>query len=100
MRIVWTLIKVAIGLAIAIPVGILALAVAAGVLGTLVGLAVLTLKLACLGLIGYGAYRLVRSILTPARKAPAAPAREIPAPDPYYDAAVRELDAELDHRSR
>jgi hypothetical protein len=61
MRIIWTLFKVILGLAIAIPVGILALALMAGVLGTLVGLAILTLKLACLGLVGYGLFRIARS---------------------------------------
>jgi hypothetical protein len=95
MRILWTLFKVILGLAIAIPVGILALALMAGVLGTLVGLAVLTLKLLCLGLIAYGAYRLGRLMFgSPVRMRPA-PVRPISAPDPYYEAAVRELNAEL-----
>ena len=46
MRILWTLLKVIIGLAIAIPLGIIALVMAVGILGRLLGLAVLTLKLA------------------------------------------------------
>ena len=59
MRILWTLLKVIIGLAIAIPLGILALALTVGVVGTLVGLAFLTLKLAVVGFLGY-AFRLLR----------------------------------------
>jgi len=100
MRILLTLFKVILGLAIAIPVGILVLAVTAGILGALVGIAVLALKLACFGLIGYGLYRVARSVFAPARKVAPRPAFELPAPDPYYEAAVRELDAELGGRSR
>jgi hypothetical protein len=72
----------------------------AGVLGALVGLAVLALKLACLGLVGYGLYRVARFVLVPGRKVAPRPVFELPAPDPYYEAAVRELDAELGGRSR
>lgn len=100
MRIIWTLFKVILGLAIAIPVGILALALMAGVVGTLVGLAILTLKLACLGLVGYGLFRLARMVFAPAPKISPATVRSIPAPDPYYEAAMRDLDAELGGRSR
>jgi threonine/homoserine/homoserine lactone efflux protein len=100
MRILWTLLKVVIGLAIAVPLGVLALAVTLGVLGTLFGLAILTLKLACVALVGYGAFRLLRRVLgrSPGVRTRAAP--ELPAPDPYYRAAIRELDAELGHSVR
>ena len=101
MRILWTLFKVIIALAIAIPVGILALALTAGLVGTLVALAVLTLKLVCLGLAGYGLYRLARFMFAPARtvrETPAVPT--LSAPDPYYQAALRELDSELGGRGR
>jgi hypothetical protein len=101
MRILWTLFKVILGLAIAIPVGILALALMAGVVGTLVGLAIVTLKLACLALVGYGLFRVARFMFAPAAKTPrAAPMREIPAVDPYYEAAMRDLDAEIERRPR
>jgi hypothetical protein len=100
MRIFWTLFKVILGLAIAIPVGILALALVAGVVGTLVGLAIMTLKLACIALVGYGLFRFAGLFFGP-RKVPAArPVREIPSADPYYDAAMRDLDAELGGRTR
>ena len=102
MRVLWTLLKVIIGLAIAIPVGFLALALTAGLIGTLIAFAVIALKLAIVGAIGYGLFRLARAVLAPSRKAPPAPIRELSATprDPYYDAAVRELDAELGVRPR
>ena len=68
MRILWTLFKVILGLAIAIPLGILALALMAGVVGTLVGLAILTLKLACVALVGYGLFRVARFVFAPGAK--------------------------------
>lgn len=100
MRILWTLIKVIVGLAIAIPLGILALALTVGLVGTLVGIAIVALKLACVGFVGYGAYRLLRYMLAPTRKVSAPVVRELSAPDPYYVAAMRELDSELGTRSR
>ena len=100
MRILWTLLKIVIGLAIAIPLGVLALALTLGVLGTLFGLAILTLKLACVALVGYGAFRLLRRALGHSAGHRAPPPRELPAPDPYYRAAMRELDAELGHSVR
>jgi len=104
MRVLWTLLKVIIGLAIAIPVAFLALALTAGLVGTLIALAVIALKLAIVGAIGYGLFRLARAVLAPSRNVPPAPIRELtapaPRPDPYYEAAVRELDAELGVRPR
>ena len=96
MRIVWTLFKVILGLAIAIPIGILVLALTAGVLGTLIGLAMMVLRLAFIGLVGYGLFRLARTLFWSKPKTPAP--RELPPVDPYYDAALRELDTELGHR--
>jgi hypothetical protein len=93
MRVVWTLFKIIIGLAIAIPVGLFALALLAGVVGTFVGLAVMALRLAIIGLVGYGLYRIVRLVFAPSPKP--SPVRDLPRPDPYYDAAMRELDSEL-----
>ena len=94
MRILWTLIKVIIGLAIAIPLGIVALGVTIGVVGVVLGLAILALKLACVGFVGYGLYRLVRHLVAP-EPAPVRPVASLPMPDPYYDAAMRELDREM-----
>jgi hypothetical protein len=100
MRILWTLLKVVIGLAIALPLGVLVLAVTFGVLGALLGLAILALKLAFLALVGFGAYRLLRRALGRSPGARTRPTPGLPAPDPYYRAAMHELDAELGHSVR
>jgi hypothetical protein len=91
--------KVIIGLAVAIPLGIVVLMVALGILGRLLGVAVLTLKLACLALIGYGLFRVARFFFTPTSKPAVQPVRELTMPDPYYEAAMRELDAEMPRTS-
>jgi len=95
MRILWTLAKVILALAIAIPLGILAVGLAMGILGSLFGIAVLVLRLAILGFIGYGAFMLARRLFGHKPKPTYQPIRELPAPDPYYEAAMRELDAEM-----
>jgi hypothetical protein len=95
MRILWKLLKVIIGLAIAIPLLIVVLVTTLGVLGTLLGLAIVALKLACLGVAGYGLFRLGRYVIAPAPKATPVAMRELPARDLYYEAAMRELDSEL-----
>lgn len=103
MRILWTLLKVIIGLAIAIPLGLFALALTAGLVGTVITFAILAIKLAIVACIGLGLFRLGRALFGSPRKPPAAPpVREISAPtrDPYYEAALRELDAELGIRDR
>ena len=99
MRILWTLLKVILGLAIAIPLGIVALVFALGILGSLLGLAVLTLKLAFVGFVGYGIFRMGRHFMSPAPRLKPEPVRELPPPDPYYQAALRELDKEMGHTS-
>ena len=100
MRILWTLIKIVVGLAIAIPLGILALTLALGLVGKVIGLVALAVKLAIIGLIGYGAFRLARAIFGKSSKATATPIKELAPVDPYYQAAMRELDSELGPASR
>jgi len=102
MRVLWTLLKVIIGLAITIPIALLALALTAGLVGTFVALVVIALKLAIVGAIGYGVFRLARALLAPSPSVPSAPIRDLSAPasDRYYEAAMRELDAELGVRPR
>lgn len=92
MRILWTLLKVIVGLAIVIPLGIIGLALVLGILGSLFGLAVLTLKLACVGLVGYGLYRVARFFFSPSAKPTTPSVHELPKPDRYYEEAMRELD--------
>ena len=94
MRILWTLFKVIIGLAVAIPLAFVAVGVTVGILGLVLGLAILALKVACVGFVGYGLYRLVRHFIAPAPTLRHT-LNALPAPDPYYDAAMRELDREM-----
>jgi hypothetical protein len=62
---------------------------------------VLALKLAVCALLAYGAFKLVGALLGGRRTAPVAPApRPLPAPDPHYAAAMRELDEALGERPR
>lgn len=93
MRILWTLFKVIIGLAILVPVGILVMAMTLGIVGAVVGLAMMALRLAVLAVCAYGVFRVARFFLAPAPKPVRPP--ELPKADPYYTAAMRELDAEL-----
>ena len=93
MKVFWTLAKIALGLVLVIPVGLLML----GVIGTAVGLAVMLLRFAILGLLAYGAVRLLVRLM----RGPSAPRVETrPTPalgsaDPYYQAAMRELDRDI-----
>lgn len=96
MGTLWKLLKIVIALAVAVPLSIIALAMALGVLGALVGLAILTLKLVVVGLIGWGLFRLTASLL----RGPTSPrrrhvVRQISPVDPYYEAAMRDLDRDL-----
>ena len=96
MRPLWTLLKVVLVLALIIPVSIIALVLSLGILGTLFGLAVFTLRIAILGLLIYGGFRFVGWLLRD--KTPRPEVREIPQlpkVDPHYEAAMRELDREL-----
>ena len=95
MRILWTLFKVAIVLTVGIPLAIILLATALGILGTLFGLAVLVLKVGIIALVGYGAFRLATNLFGGSNKAKRPPVRELPPVDSYYEAARRELDREL-----
>ena len=92
MKLLWTLVKVAVALVLVIPVSLLML----GVFGTVLGLAVMLLRLALIGLLAYGAFKLAARLLR--GPAPSVEPKETPrltAADPYYQAAMRELDVEL-----
>lgn len=97
MRPLWTLLKVVIGLAVAIPVAILVLAMGLGILGALVGLAVMALKLAVFALVGAGLFRLVSHLCgnRATSRSETRALEALPPPDPHYEAAMRELDREL-----
>ena len=95
MRALWTLLKVGVGLAIAIPLAIIAMVLALGIFGTLLGLAILALKMVCLALVVYGLFRVAAWFIGgPSAPAPT-PLRQLPKPDPYLDAAMREVEAHV-----
>ena len=101
MKLLWTLVKVVIALAVAIPLSIIVLATALGVLGALLGVAVIALKLAVLGLIGWGVFRLVGLLVGGGAKSERPNTiKDLPPVDPHYEEAMRELDRELGGASR
>ena len=99
MRIIWTLLKVIIGLAIAIPLAIFVFAATIGILGAMVGLAIVALKFAIFALIAIGAFTLVSRLFRGSSASDRPTAKPLSAPaDPHYDAAMRELDLHLGER--
>ena len=96
MKVLWTLLKVVIALVVAIPISVIVLATALGILGALVGIAVLALKLVVFGLVGWAAFRLItRLVRGPSRDGRESAIAELSPADPHYEAAMRELDREL-----
>lgn len=98
MKALWMLLKVVLVLVLIVPLGIIAAATALGILGALVGVAIFALRIALVGLILVGAFKLLGHLLGregPARTKATVPARELPPRDPHYEAAMRELDREL-----
>lgn len=96
MRMLWKFVKVVAVLVLAIPVSLFVLTTAVGALGALFALALLAVRVAVVGLIVWGAYRLIKALVSD----PAEPKRpsELAAPprvDPYYEAAMRELDRDV-----
>jgi hypothetical protein len=101
MKVLWTLLKIVIGLVLVIPISIIVLATALGILGALVGIAILALKLAVFGLVGWGVFRLVTRLVGGRSSAERKKTiTELPPVDPQYEAAMRELDRELGEVSR
>lgn len=100
MRLLWTLVKVVFALAIAIPISIIMLATALGILGALVGIAILALKIAFFAFVGWGVFRFVGRMLGGPTKTSGVRVSELPPVDPHYEAAMRELDRELGGTSR
>jgi hypothetical protein len=101
MKVLWTLLKVVVALVVAIPVSIIVLAAALGILGALVGVAVLALKLVVFGFVGWAAFRLIaRLVRGPSSDRRKSAIAELPSVDPHYEAAMRELDRELGPAAR
>src|SRR3954465_5811380 len=63
MRMLWKLAKIVLALALAIPLSIIVLVTALGTLGALFAIAVLVLKVAVVGLIGWGVFRVITALL-------------------------------------
>ena len=97
MKPLWTVLKVVFVAALVIPLGFVVLATALGIFGALVGLAFLVLRIAVIGLIAWGAFRLAVRLFSGPPSPQSAPSqvRQLPAVDPHYEAAMRELDREL-----
>jgi hypothetical protein len=96
MRILWTAVKVVIALALVVPISIIALGLTLGLFGAVIGLAFVALRLAVVGLVAWGLFRLAVSLFGGrARGAQSEATPELRAPDAHYEAAMRELDREL-----
>ena len=96
MRLLWTLGKVLLLLVLIVPAAMIVLAIMLGLLGTVLGLTVLAIRLAFVGVIGWGAFRLFKALFgssSPSSRAEAVP--QLPPRDLHYEAAMRELDQEL-----
>ena len=100
MRTIWTLLKIIIVLAIAIPLAMFVLATTLGVLGAILGLAFLALKLAIIALLVLGGFKLLSRIFGGKRTPELPAAMSLPPVDPHYAAAMRELDLELGESAR
>ena len=100
MKVLWTIVKVVLGLAILVPVSILVLSIALGALGALVGLAVAVLRLAIIGCLVYGVFKLGTMLFGGRRHLDPVRLKELPPPDPYYEAAKRELDQHIGDTGR
>lgn len=92
MKVLWTLLKVAVALVLVIPVSLLML----GVFGTVLGLAFLLLRVALIGLVAFGAFKLIARLMRgPAPRVEPKVTPRLSSVDPYYEAAMRELDVDL-----
>ncbi len=100
MKTLWTLGKIVLVLALVIPVSIIVMATALGLFGALMGLAFMLLRFAIVGLLAYGAFRLVARLLRGPTRPQTSEVKALPAVDPYYASAMRELDRELGPSAR
>lgn len=90
MKVLWTLLKAAVALAILVPVALIVL-----------GAAMLALRLALLGLVAYGAFKLLARLLRAPKPSPVpTDVPQLRSADPYYRAAMRELDRDIGDPAR
>jgi hypothetical protein len=96
MRLLWTLGKVVLALLLIVPAAMIVLATMLGLLGAVLGLTVFAIRLAFVGVIGWGAFRLFKALFgssSPSPRVETLP--QSPPRDRHYEAAMRELDLEL-----
>ena len=92
MKVLGTLLKVAVAIVVLIPVSVIMLAV----FGTVLGLAIMLVRVAVLGLMAFGAFKLLSRLMRgPASRAQPRETPRLAPVDPYYQAALRELDRDL-----
>lgn len=91
MKVLWMLLKVAVALVLVIPVSLLVL----GVFGAVLGLAFMLLRVALIGLLAYGAFKLVWRLMRGPARVESKATPQLGAVDPYYQAAMRELDRDI-----
>ena len=101
MRMLWTVFKVALAAAIIIPLLMIGLSMALGILGALTALAFLVLRIAIIGALGYGFIRLLMALFGGGserkQRVEVQNLKPLPPVDPHFEAAMRELDRELGH---
>jgi hypothetical protein len=98
MKLLWTLVKFVFALMLVIPVCIIVLATALGVFGALLGIAIMAIRLAVVGLIAWGVFRLGARLFRGSELGSRPyEVKPLPNVDPHYEAAMRELDRELGH---
>ena len=92
MKVLWMLLKVAVALVLIIPASLLML----GVFGAVLGLALMLLRVAVIGLLAFGAFKLISRLLRgPTHRVEPKATPSLASGDPYYQAAMRELDRDL-----
>src|SRR3712207_8556907 len=101
MRVLWTLLKVVVALAIVLPLSVIALATGFIAVGMLLGLAILVLKALVAGILVWGGFKLLARLLRgPAPRSQPRAIAATPPGDRHYEAALRELDRELGEPAR
>ena len=91
MNVLWKVVKVVLALVLVVPLSLMAL----GLFGTILGLSIALLRLALLGLLAYGAFRLAARLIRGPKHIEPAKAPSLNAADPLYDAAMKEIDRDL-----
>jgi hypothetical protein len=95
MKALWTIGKVMLAVLVGIPLAMIAFGLLLGALGAVLGVLMLALRLAVIGVVVWLVYRLLSAMFGGARVPTTARVQALPPVDPYFEAAKRELDQEL-----